>query len=182
MDKFVQKKGNFNVRVNDDIRYYEARVIYREHNDSVGENDFNQIMKMSEARRIAESKGLDIIEINGNTNPPIVKIYDYTKYLWEQKQAEKKKKKNVTTTKEIQLSVNISHHDLEIKAKRAQEFIAKGEKVKVVLTMKGRETMRREESSKSFYEFLDILGDGISYDSAPKNEGNKIYAILRKKK
>ena len=71
---------------------------------------------------------------------------------------------------------------METKAKHAKEFLAKCEKDRLVLTMRGRELSRREESSKSFYEFLELMGEDISYDSAPKNEGNKIIAILRKKK
>jgi translation initiation factor IF-3 len=182
MGKNFQKKETLSFRVNDEIRCYDARVIYKEHNDAVSENDFNKIMKVSDARHIAETLGLDLIEINANTNPPILKIYDYKKYLWEMKQIEKKKKKNVIDVKEIQLSVNISPHDMETKAKHAKEFIAKGHKVRVVLTMRGRELTRRDESSKSFYEFLEMMGDDISYDSAPKNEGNKLITILKKKK
>ena len=90
--------------------------------------------------------------------------------------------KNIVDTKEIQLSVNISKHDMETKAKHAKEFLSKGEKVRVVLIMRGRELTRREESSKSFYEFLSLMGDEISYDSVPRNEGNKIITVLKKKK
>ena len=182
MAKNYQKTETFSVRINDEINYDEARVIYKEKNGEDGENDFNEVMKVSKAKKIAETKGLDLIEINAKANPPILKIYDYTKYIWELKQVEKKKKKNSVDTKEIQLSVNISKHDMETKAKHAKEFLAKGEKVRLVLTMRGRELSRREESSKSFYEFLELMGEDISYDSAPKNEGNKIIAILRKKK
>lgn len=182
MGKNFQKKENFRVRANEEIRYDEARVIYKESNNEESENDFNKVMKVSDAKLFAEKVGRDLIEINGNAKPPILKIYDYTKYIWEMKQIEKKKKKNAVETKEIQLSVNISKHDMETKAKRGREFIAKGDKVKVVLTMRGRELTRREESSKSFYEFLEMMGEGLSFDSAPRNEGNKLIAILKKKK
>ena len=182
MAKNFQKKETFNVCANDEIRYYEARVIYKENNNSESENDFNKVMKVTDAKKFAEKVGLDLIEINSKANPPILKVYDYTKYIWELKQAEKKKKKNGVDTKEIQLSVNISKHDMETKAKHAKGFIVKGEKVRVVLTMRGRELGRREESSKSFYEFLAMMGDEISYDSAPRDEGNKVIAILKKKK
>ena len=182
MAKKYQKTETFSVRINDEINYDEARVIYKEKNGEDGENDFNEVMKVSKAKKIAETKCLDLIEINAKANPPILKIYDYTKYIWELKQIEKKKKKNSVDIKEIQLSVNISKHDMETKAKHAKEFLAKGEKVRLVLTMRGRELSRREESSKSFYEFLELMGEDISYDSAPKNEGNKVIAILKKKK
>ena len=71
---------------------------------------------------------------------------------------------------------------METKAKHAKEFLSKGEKVRVVLIMRGRELTRREESSKSFYEFLSLMGDEISYDSVPRNEGNKIITVLKRKK
>ena len=182
MGKNFQKKETFSVRINDEINCDEARVIYKEKNGEDNENDFNEVMKLSKAKKIAEDKGLDLIEINAKANPPILKIYDYTKYIWELKQIEKKKKKKTNETKEIQLSVNISMHDMETKVKHAKEFIAKGDKVRLVLTMRGRELSRREESSKSFYEFLSLLGEGISYESAPRNEGNKVITILKKKK
>ena len=71
---------------------------------------------------------------------------------------------------------------METKAKHAKEFLSKGEKVRVILIMRGRELTRREESSKSFYEFLSIMGDDISYDFPPRNEENKIVTVLRRKK
>lgn len=181
MGKNIQKKETFKVRVNNDIRYETARVIYKEKNDTVSENDFNRVMSVYEAKKIADKLDLDLIEINGRSTPPILKIYDYTKYVWEMKQLEKKKRKNVVETKEIQLSVNISLHDMETKARHAKEFIEKGHKVRVVLTMRGRELTRRDESSKSFYEFLEIMGNSVSYDLAPKNEGNKLITIIKKK-
>ena len=182
MAKKTLRKEKTTVRANEEIPYEEARVIYKEHNNADSENDFNKIMKISDAMKFAEDKGLDLIEINPNAKPPIIKVYDYTKYIWELKQIEKKKKKNVVDTKEIQLSVNISKHDMETKAKHAKEFLSKGEKVRVILIMRGRELTRREESSKSFYEFLSLMGDDISYDFPPRNEENKIVTVLRRKK
>lgn len=182
MGKFVQRKDEFRIRKNDEINYFEARVIYKESKDSSSENDFNKVMKVSDAKKLAYGKGLDLIEINGKVNPPILKIYDYTKYIWELKQAEKKKKKNAVDTKEIQLSVNISSHDLQTKVNHAKEFIRKGNKVRVILTMKGRELTRKEESSRSFYEFLNMMGEDISYETSPKSDGNKIMTIIKKKK
>lgn len=176
-----QKNVKPKVRVNDDIRYETARVIYKEKNDSVSENDFNKVMSVYKAKKIADDLDLDLIEINGHASPPILKIYDYTKYIWEQKQNEKQKRKNMTETKEVQLSVNISMHDMETKAKHAIEFINKGNNVRIVLTMRGRELTRREESSRSFYQFLELLGEGVSYVMAPKGEGNKLITIIKKK-
>ena len=183
---FNQKKNNglIEPRINHEIKgVTEVRLIYKEHKDSVSERDFNKVVPWREAIRLANEKGLDLIEINGKTKPIIVKLEDYSKYLYELKKQLKQKKKKTTALKEIQLSVNISLHDLEIKAKKAKEFLEDGDKVKVVLTMKGRELTRRESSKKSFYQFLTIMIDsGIaSFDSAPRDEEKKCYVILKKK-
>lgn len=182
MAKNFQKKDEYSFRINDEITYNEARVIYKEKHDEDSPNDFNKVMLVSQAKKIAYNYGLDLIEINRNAKPPILKIYEYSKYVWELKQADKKKRANVVNTKEVQLSANISTHDMETKVKQAKKFIEKGERVKLVLTMKGRELSRRDESSKSFYEFLNLMGDLISYETAPTNEGNKLITVLKRKK
>ena len=140
-------------------------------------------MSWKEAVRLSREKNLDLIEINPKTTPIIVKLEDYSKYLYELKRQMKHNKKKPNTLKEIQISVNISMHDLEIKANKAKEFLQDGDKVKVVLTMKGRELLRKEESKKSFYQFINIMIDsGIaSFDCAPRDEEKKCYVIFKKK-
>lgn len=188
----MAKNNNFNSknnfvepRINYEIKgHSEVRLIYKEHKDSVSENDFNKIVSWREAVSLANTKGLDLIEINSKTTPIIVRLADYSKYLYELKKSMKQKANNKgTTIKEIQLSVNISSHDLEIKANKAKEFLNKGNKVKIVLTMKGRELTRKEDSKKSFYEFIQIMLDsGIAaFDTAPRDEEKKSYVILKKK-
>lgn len=170
-------------RINHEIKgVTEVRLIYKEHKDCVSENDFNKIVSWKEAIRLANEKNLDLIEINSKTIPIIVKLEDYSKYLYELKKQLKHKNKK-TTLKEIQLSVNISLHDLEIKAKKAKGFLEDGDKVKVVLTMKGRELSRREDSKKSFYQFLNIMLDSgvAAFDCAPRDEEKKCYVIFKKK-
>ena len=166
MANTFNKKNNSIIepRINHEIKgVTEVRLIYKEHKDSVSENDFNKVVPWREAIRLANEKGLDLIEINGKTNPIIVKLEDYSKYLYELKKQLKQKNKKTTTLKEIQLSVNISLHDLEIKAKKAKEFL--------------------EDSKKSFYQFLKIMMDsGIaSFDCAPRDEEKKCYVIFKKK-
>ena len=82
MAKKTLRKEKITVRANEEIPYEEARVIYKEHNNADSENDFNKVMKVSDAMKFAEDKGLDLIEINPNAKPPIIKVYDYTKYIW----------------------------------------------------------------------------------------------------
>lgn len=171
-------------RINREIvGHKEVRLIYKEHKDCVSENDFNKVVSWDEAVRLSQKMGLDLIEINQNSTPAIIKLEDYSKYLYELKKMLKKKNKTTTTLKEIQLSANISLHDLEIKLNKAKQFITDGDKVKVVLTLKGRELVRREESKKPFLLFIDKLLDSglVSFESAPRDEEKKSIVIFKKK-
>lgn len=175
---FVEPRINFEIKGHD-----EVRLIYKEHKDIASENDFNKVVSWKEAIRQSKEKGLDLIEINPKSNPIIVKLEDYSKYLYDLKKQMKHNKKKSAVLKEIQISVNISMHDLEIKANKAKEFLEDGDKVKVVLTMKGRELQRKEESKKSFYQFIQLMIDsGIaSFDCAPRDEEKRCYVIFKKK-
>lgn len=177
-NSIVEPRINYEIKGHD-----EVRLIYKEHKDSVSENDFNKVVPWKEAIRLSKEKGLDLIEINPKSHPIIVRLEDYSKYLYDLKRQMKHNKKKVQTLKEIQISVNISMHDLEIKANKAKEFIEDGDKVKVVLTMKGRELLRKEESKKSFYQFIQIMIDsGIAtFDCAPRDEEKRCYVIFKKK-
>ena len=171
-------------RINHEIvGHDEVRLIYKEHKDRVSENDFNKVVSWKEAIRLSKEKNLDLIEINSKTNPIIVKLEDYSKYLYDLKKQMKHNKNKTTVLKEIQLSVNISRHDLEIKANKAKEFLVDGDKVKVVLTMKGRELLRKEESKRSFYQFIEIMLDSgvAALDCVPRDEEKKSYVIFKKK-
>ena len=94
----------------------------------------------------------------------------------------KKQQHNNKPLKEIQLSVSIAENDMKTKANNARKFLLGGSKVKVILKMKGREKIRREENKKSIYEFITMLEDIASPESLPKDEGdNKTIVILKKK-
>lgn len=177
MAKPKKKNAIIEPRVNDEIRGYEtARVIY---NDN--ENSFNKVMSMKEIFDFADSVELDVIEINAKGAPPIVKIADYSKYLFDLKKSMRNRNKNTVSLKEIQLTTNISGHDLTVKENKAREFIKKGDKVKVVLTMRGRELTRRDTSKRSIYQFLDDISDIATPESLPRDEGNKCIVIIKKK-
>ena len=124
---------------------------------------------------------MDLVEVNSKVNPPILRICDYSKFLYELKKNAKKNKQSQTQVKEIQLSVNIAQHDLETKSKQAIAFLNKGDKVKVVLVMRGRELTRREESKRSILNFIEFIGNEGVVESM-KDEGNKTIAILKKNK
>ena len=161
-------------RVNDEIRFKgDVRI--------VGENIDSRVVSISEAREIAESLDLDLVEIQGKLEIPIMRICNYEKMIYELKKSAKKNKQNAKPLKEIQLSVNIAKHDLETKANNARKFIEDGSRVRVVLTMKGRELSRRDENKKSILEFIVMLEDVATPESTPRDEGNKTSVILKKK-
>ena len=174
----INKQQKTNVashRINDDLRgHYDVRI--------VGNDIESRVVSLDEAKKIAASMELDLIEINTNAQPPIMRIAAYDKFLYELKKNAKAKKQSTSTIKEVQLSVNIAKHDLLTKAKKAQEFIEDGNKVKVVLTMKGRELSRREENKRSIYEFIDSLCDVAVPESMPRDENNRTIVMLKKKK
>ena len=175
-----QKKDNH--KVNDEINCYgNVRLVYTDKHDT--DSSFSKIITMSEARKLAEDNEMDLMEINSNANPPVIRMLNYSKYLYEQKKADKQKSKNsfANIVKEIQLSTNISMHDLETKVNNARKFIEKGNKVRVVLTMRGRELLRREESKYCIYKFINMMEDVSLPESMPKDENNKCAVILKKK-
>lgn len=170
------KKNDFSskFRVNDEIRIGgNVRI--------VGEGIESKVVTMSEARKIAEDMELDLVEIQGKSDVPIVRVCNYEKMLYELKKAAKKNKQHVKPLKEIQLSVNIAKHDLETKANNAKRFIEDGSRVRVTLAMKGRELSRREDNKKSILEFIVMMDDVAVPESTPKDEGNKTIVILKKR-
>ena len=170
------KKNDFSskFRVNDEIRIGgNVRI--------VGEGIESKVVTMSEARKIAEDMELELVEIQGKSDVPIVRVCNYEKMLYELKKAAKKNKQHVKPLKEIQLSVNIAKHDLETKANNAKRFIEDGSRVRVTLAMKGRELSRREDNKKSILEFIVMMDDVAVPESTPKDEGNKTVVILKKR-
>jgi translation initiation factor IF-3 len=161
-------------RVNEEIRLFgDVRI--------VGEGIESHVVPIAEARKIAEKMELDLVEIQGRLEIPILKICNYEKMLYEMKKAAKKSKQNAKPLKEIQLSVNIAKHDLETKANNARKFLEDGSRVRVVLSMKGRELSRREENKKSILEFIVMLDDVAVPETTPRDEGNRTSVILKKK-
>ena len=174
----TKKQNGFNpisYRINDELHGdYDVRI--------TGEGIDSRVIPLSEAKKIAESMELDLIELNTSIRPPIMRIASYEKMVYEMKKAAKKNKQQAKPLKEIQLSVNISEHDLKTKANNARKFIENGNKVKTTLTMRGRELLRREENKRSILEFIVMLEDIAVPEAQPRDDGNKTIVILKKKR
>ena len=172
--KNTAKGNDLSFRINDELHGdYDVRVI--------GEGLVSSVMPLTEAKALAESMGLDLIEMNRYSQPPLMRVATYDKMLYEMKKAAKKNRQSAKPLKEVQLSVSIAQHDMETKANNARRFISEGSTVKVVLSMKGREMARREENKRSIFEFIDSLNDVAVPESMPKDMGNRTIVILKKK-
>ena len=125
MAKQVKGKDDIKYRINDEIRFFEKVRI-------VGEGIESEVVSLAKAKKMAEEMELDLVLINTQASPPVTRICNYQKMIYEMKRNMKKSKSPSQEVKEIQLSVNISKHDMETKAKQATKFIENGNKVKVV--------------------------------------------------
>ncbi|KLE16584.1 MULTISPECIES: translation initiation factor IF-3 [Clostridium] len=162
---------------NEAIRVKEVRVI-----DSEG----NQlgVLQTKEAQKIAEEKELDLVMISPNANPPVCRIMDLGKYIYEQSKKEKeaKKKQKVTVLKEIRCSLTIEENDIAIKAKNARKFLLDGDKVKITVRFKGREAQLGHIGQKILDNFVSKLEDVCVVEKPAKHEGRNMTMVLGPKK
>jgi translation initiation factor IF-3 len=161
-------------KINSEVRFPQVRVI------GVGEP---RIMSSLDAFKEAQSLELDLVLINESGNPPVVRIVDYGKFLYEQEKADKERKKNThkTELKEVQLSVNIAEHDMNTMSNRAIKFLEKGDKVKVVLLVKGRQKAAPERGEITMLNFIQKVQEVGLPETMPRYEGNRWIVMIRPK-
>lgn len=142
------------------------------------------IMPPFEALKLARAKGLDLVEISPSANPPVCKIQDYGKFLYEQEKRERaaKKKQKVITVKEVKFSVNVDEHDYDTKKNHVLRFLAEGDKVKASLRFRGREMAHTNLGRGVLDRLLKDVGDAAVVEFRPRMEGNTLHAILAPKK
>lgn len=136
-------------------------------------------MSKQDAIEKAYDLDLDLVLVAPNANPPVCKILDYSKYKFEMAKKEKEARKNqkVVEIKEVRLSATIDTHDLEVKAKNANKFLADGNKVKVSLKFKGREVKFLDKGKETVLKFVSMLSEGV-IDKEPKLEGKFLNVIV----
>lgn len=137
-------------------------------------------METSKALSLAAEQGLDLVEINPTSRPPICKIMDYGKHKYDlaKKQKEQKARQKEIELKEVRLTLKISDHDLSYKAKQAREFFDKGDKVRVSLRLRGRENVFFTQAFQVFDKFSNYAG--LEYERYPQKAGNMITANVLK--
>ena len=149
----------------------------------VGENIEVGIYSTIDAQRIANEKGLDLVEISPQADPPVCKIIDYNKFLYEKKKREKdmKAKSKVSEVKEIRFTPNTDDHDFDFKSKHAENFLKDGNKVKAYVQFKGRAIMFKERGELLLLKFAERLVEVGTLESMPKLEGKRMSAIFAPK-
>ncbi|WP_461613181.1 translation initiation factor IF-3 [Clostridium sp. Marseille-QA1073] len=173
--KTISKNKDF--IINEDIREKEVRVISAD-GEQLG------VLPTKEALKIAEEKELDLVVISPNANPPVCKIMDFGKYVYEQQKKDKeaKKKQKVINIKEVRMNATIEDHDIEIKANHARKFLLDEDKVKVTVRFRGREVQNSHVGHEILNSFVEKLGDVYVIEKPAKQEGRNMILILAPKR
>lgn len=142
------------------------------------------VVTISEALRLGEEAGLELVEISPNSTPPVCKIMDYGKYRFEQKKKEKdnKKKQKIVQVKELTMSPAIEKHDYEVKLKHAMGFLEDGDKVKFTVKFRGREIAHKEMGEAILERFQNDLAELGAPEKKPVLEGKRMMLIIAPKK
>ncbi len=175
MEVFYIRKNE--LPMNDQIRDREVRLI---------DTDGNMlgVMTSKDAQNLAITKNLDLVKIVPNASPPVCKIMDYGKFVFEQTKKEKEAKKNqkVVSIKEVRLSATIEAHDFDVKVKNAFKFLQNGDKVKVSIRFRGREMKYTVLGKEVLDRFAVAVDDVGMVERLPKLEGRSMILILNPKK
>ena len=168
-----------NFHINQEIRVPEVRVI-----DDQG-NPLG-VLTIYDALKMAEEKELDLIEVNPKGEPPVCKLIDYNKFLYQQEKKEQKVKSKSTEVKNIRLSVRIGQHDIDVRLNQVAKFFEKSHPVKIDLNLKGRERAHADLAKQMIEVFItkakEKLGeDKVIVDQPAVRQGNSFFAVIRGK-
>ena len=172
--KPAKKRNPHNI--NEEIRAARIRL--------VGDSTKDGIYDTSEALRIAEAKGLDLVEISPTADPPVCKVMDYQKFLYEQKKKQKELKAKTAkqhVIKEVRFTPNTDEHDFEFKANHAEKFLQEGAKVKAYVQFKGRGILFRERGELMLLKLAERLKDAGALEQMPHLEGRRMFATFAPK-
>ena len=161
-------------RLNEDIRAPQVRVI------SDGEGQLG-VMSSDQALEMARERGMDLVEIAGQAEPPVVKIMDFGKFRYEQqKKAKEQRKKQARQgeLKEVRFRPRTDDHDYGFKLKHAREFLLEGNKVKAWVQFRGRDIIYKEQGQAMLQKFIDDLEDIAKVDQPPTMEGRRMTIML----
>ena len=165
------------MRINERIRVPQVRVI-AEDGEQLG------IMNTREAVQLARGKGLDLVEVAPNADPPVCRIIDYGKFTYEQKKkaSEAKKKQVVITVKEVKFRPGTDEHDYRFKMRHARQWLEDGDKVKATIFFRGREITHRELGAELLARLEQDLADVGEVEQRPRMEGNQMFLVFTPKR
>jgi translation initiation factor IF-3 len=160
-------------RTNDRIRVPEVRLV-GPNGEQVG------VVRIEDALRLAQEADLDLVEVAPNSKPPVAKIMDYGKFKYEEAQKAKEARKNQANTilKEVRFRLKIDTHDYETKRKRAEGFLAAGDKVKAMILFRGREQSRPEQGVRLLQRFAEDVAEYGSVESTPTIDGRNMVMVI----
>lgn len=169
------KKKEELFRINKRITAWEVRL--------VGDNVTLGVYSAKDALAIAEEQGLDLVEISPNAEPPVCKVVDYNKYLYEQKKKQKELKANSVKNviKEIRFGPNTDEHDFNFKLNHAKTFLSEGSKVRAYVFFRGRSIVYKERGEVLLLQFAQDLSDLGKVEQLPKLEGKKMFLLMSPK-
>ena len=162
-------------RVNEQIRVKEVRVV---------SEDGSEVMPTRKALDMARNEGVDLVEISPNAQPPVCRLIDYSKFLYQQKkrQKEMKQKQVKQEVKEIRFGPQTDDHDYKFKLKHAIEFLEEGNKVRAYVFFRGRSILFKEQGEVLLLRFANDLEEYGKVEQLPKLEGKKMFLFLAPKK
>jgi translation initiation factor IF-3 len=163
-------------RVNRDIRAVQVQLI-----DGEGQN--RGVVNLSDAQRLAEESGLDLVEIVPNASPPVCKILDFGKYrfLEQKKSAEQRRRQKIVEIKEIKLRPGIDEHDYDVKMRAVFRFFEEGDKVKVTLRFRGRELAHQDIGYRLLQRVKSETAEVAKVEAEPLMEGRQMIMVLAPK-
>lgn len=169
-------KLKFQYRINDQISAREVRI--------VGDDVESSVMPIAKALQLAEHKGLDLVEISPNANPPVCRLIDYSKFLYQQKKRQKELKARQVKieVKEIRFGPQTDDHDYQFKLKHAKQFLSDGDKVKAYVFFKGRSILFKEQGEVLLLRFANDLEDYGKVEQMPVLEGKRMFLFIAPKK
>ncbi len=174
-------------RINEFIRVPEVRLVgdnLEEISAAVGEKVESAVYSTSKLQKWAETMTLDLVEISPNADPPVVRITDYNKFLYQKKKKEKEIKANAVKQqlKEIRFGPETGEHDFEFKLRHAKSFLAEGNKVKAYVQFRGRAIMFKERGELLLLRFLKELEEYGAAEQLPRMDGKRMMVIIAPKK
>ncbi len=163
-------------RVNEQIRVREVRI--------VGDDIESSVVSTSKALQMAEQRGVDLVEISPNAEPPVCRLIDYSKFIYQQKKHQKeiKAKQVKVDVKEIRFGPQTDDHDYNFKLKHAQGFLSDGDKVKAYVFFKGRSILFKEQGEVLLLRFAADLEEYGKVEQMPQLEGKRMIMFLAPKK